>query len=51
MDDYEDLDAYSGDTVHAMFVDSDFEINTGELPELCEGSDLDDYIFTLIDWD
>lgn len=28
--DYEDLDQYNGDTIHDMYVDSDYEINIGE---------------------
>ena len=49
--DYEDLDIYNGDTIHDMYVDSDYQINTGELPEVFDEADLDDYIDNLNDWD
>lgn len=47
--DFDDLDTYNGDTIHDMYVDSDYEINTGELPELFDEADLDDYIDNLND--
>lgn len=31
MEEYEDLDAYNGDTEHDMCVDFDYNENTGEL--------------------
>lgn len=34
MDEYDDLDAYDGDPVHDMWVDSDYNENTGELSDL-----------------
>lgn len=58
--DYDDLDTYNGDIIHDMYVDSDFEINTSELPviglplaqqELFDEADLDDFIDNLNDWD
>lgn len=36
MDDYEDLGTYDGDTVHDMWVDSDYNENTDELDDLLE---------------
>ena len=47
--DYEELDTYNGDTIHDMYVDSDYEINTGEIPEVFDEADLDDYIDNLDD--
>lgn len=51
MDEYEDLDAYNGDTEHDMWVDFDYNENTGELSGLFEDSDIDSYINNLNDWD
>lgn len=51
MNDYDDLDAYNGDSEHDMWVDFDYNENTGELPELFEESDTDEYIDNLNDWD
>jgi hypothetical protein len=31
MDDYDDLSEYNGAIIHDMFVDSDYNANTGEL--------------------
>lgn len=31
MDELDDLGTYNGDTVHDMYVDYDYQINTGEL--------------------
>lgn len=36
MDEFDALDMYNGDTVHDMYVDSDYEINTGELPDILD---------------
>lgn len=49
--DYDDLDTYNGDTIHDMYVDSDYEINTGELPDVFDDAALDEYIANLNDWD
>ena len=49
--DFDDLDTYNGDTVHNMYVDSDYEINTGELSEVFDEADLDDFIDNLDDRD
>ena len=51
MDDYEDLDAYNGDTEHDMWVDFDYNENTGELSGIFDDSDMDSYINNLHDWD
>lgn len=51
MDEYEDLDAYNGDTEHDMWVDFDYNENTGELSGLFEENDLDQFIDNLDDWD
>ncbi len=51
MNEYEDLDIYNGDAVHDMEIDYDCHINTGELPECFEDTDLDTFIDNLNDWD
>lgn len=51
MGDYEDLDAYNGDTEHDMWVDFDYNENTGELSGIFDDSDMDSYINNLNDWD
>lgn len=51
MTDYDDLDTYNGDAVHDMELDFDYHINTGELPEYFEDSDLEQFIDNLNDWD
>ena len=47
MDEYEDLDAYNGDTEHDMWVDFDFNENTGELSDIFDDTDLNQYIDNL----
>lgn len=49
--DFDDLDTYNGNAIHVMYVGSDYEINTGELPEFFDEAYLDDYIDNLNDWD
>lgn len=49
--DFDDLDQYNGDTIHDIYVDSDYGINTSELPEVFNEADLDDFIDNLKDWD
>lgn len=49
MDALDDLGTYDGDTVHDMYVDYDYQINTGELGYVDE--DIDEYIDNLNDWD
>ncbi len=51
MDELDDLGTYDGDTVHDMYVDYDYHINTGELADELGDSDLDDFINNLNDWD
>ena len=50
-DEFEDLSQYSGDTVHDMWVDYDYNMNTGELSDYCDGGNLDEYINSDDDWD
>lgn len=49
--DYDDLNAYKGDPVHDIYVDYDYNINTGELPEFFDDTDLDQFIDDLNNWD
>lgn len=51
MDEYDDLNTYNGDSEHDMYVDYDYHISTGELPEFFENSDINKYINNLNDWD
>ena len=51
MTDYDELDTYNGDPVHDMEVDYDFHINTGELSDIFDDTDLDQFIDNLNDWD
>ena len=51
MADYDDLDAYNGDTEHDMWVDFDYHENTGELSDIFGDTDLDQFIDNLDDWD
>lgn len=51
MYEYEDLDIYDGNPVHDMNVDFDRYMNTGELSDLFEDTDFDDFIENLNDWD
>ena len=51
MDKYDDLYAYNYNPVHDMEVDYDFHINTGEISEVFEDTDLDAFINNLNDWD
>lgn len=50
MDEYVDLDTYNGNAVHDIWVDFDSSENTGT-PYVFDGSDLDEYIYKLNDWD
>lgn len=50
MDDYENLDTYNGDAVHDMWVDADYNENTGELPYVEDETGHDSYIDKLNDW-
>ena len=51
MDEYDDLNTYNGDPVHDGWVDFDYHENTGELADLFDESELDQYIDTFNDWD
>ena len=48
---YDDLDTYNGDPVHDGWVDFDYNEHAGELSDLFEETDLDQYIDNLNDWD
>lgn len=50
MDEYEDLDAYNGDTIHDMWVDFDYYETTGT-PDVFDEDNLDEFIDNLNDWD
>ena len=49
--DYDDLDTYDGDPVHDSRVDFDYNENTGELSDIFDDTDLDQFIDNLNDWD
>lgn len=49
MDELYDLDEYNGDTEHDMWVDFTNNENTGELPELFDDEDPDDFVDNLND--
>ena len=51
MDEYDDLNTYNWDPVYDGWVDFDYNENTGELSDLFEDTDLDDFIDDLNDWD
>lgn len=51
MDEYDDLGTYNGDTEHDMWVDFDYNENTGELSDIFDDTDLDQFIDNLNDWD
>ena len=51
MDEYDNLDTYNGNPVHDGWVNFDYNENTGELSDLFDESDLDQYIDILKDWD
>lgn len=48
--DYDDLDAYNGESNHDMWVDFDNFQNTGT-PDVFNDDDLDAFIDNLNDWD
>lgn len=50
-EEYENLEVYNGNAAHDMNVDFDYHMNTGELSEYFDDSDLDNYINNLNDWD
>ena len=51
MNEYDDLDIYNGDAVLDIEVAFDFHINSGELPDCFEDSDIETFIDNLNDWD
>lgn len=51
MDEYVDLDIYNGDPVHDSLVDSDYNENTGELPDCLDDTNIEIFIDNLNDWD
>ena len=51
MDEFDDLDAYNGDTEHDMWVDFTTNQYTGELADIFDESEIDDFIDNLDDWD
>ncbi|MDE5811867.1 MAG: hypothetical protein K2H61_06150 [Muribaculaceae bacterium] len=51
MSDFDALETYNGDSEHDMWVDFDYNENTGELSDLFDETDLDPNIDTLNDWD
>lgn len=46
---FDGLDTYDGDTVHDMYVDYDYQINTAQLGYVNE--DMDHHIDNLNEWD
>ena len=51
MDDYNVLYSFNGDVEHDMWVDFDYHENTGELSDIFDDTDLDQFIDNLDDWD
>lgn len=51
MDELENLDSYNGNPEHDSWVDYDYHENTGELSDLFDDSNMDDFINNLNDWD
>ena len=49
--DFDGLDTYDGDPVHDSWVDFDYNENTGELSDIFDDTDLDQFIDNLDDWD
>ena len=47
----DDLDTYNGDTEHDMLVDFTYNQYTGELADIFDDSEVDDFIDNLDDWD
>lgn len=43
MNEYNDLDTYTGDAIHDMWGDYDYNEKTGELPYIEEEIDLDNF--------
>ena len=51
MSEYDNLDSYNADSVYDGWVDFDYNENTGELSDLFDETDLDQYIDNLDDLD
>ena len=51
MDELNDLNTYNGDTEHDMWVDFTTNQYTGELADIFDDSEVDDFIDDLDDWD
>ena len=51
MEELDDLATYNGDTEHDMWVDFSTHEYTGELANIFDGSEVDDFIDNLDDWD
>lgn len=51
MDELEDLDKYNGDSEHDMWVDFTTNQYTGELADIFNDTEVDDFIDNLDDWD
>ena len=47
----DDLDTYNGNTEHDMWVDFTTDQYTGELADIFDDSEVDDFIDNLDDWD
>lgn len=48
---YKNLGAYNGDPVHDGRVNFDYHENTGELSDIFDDTDLDEFVDNLNDWD
>lgn len=51
METFDNLDSYSRDPEHDMWVDLDYQENTGELSDIFDDADIDEYVNNLNDWD
>ena len=51
MEDFEDLNRYNGDTEHDIWEDFDYNENTGDLADILDDTDLDQFIDNSNDWD
>ena len=51
MEEYEELNTYEGDPVCDGWVDFDYNETTGELSDIFDDTDLDQFIDNLNDWD
>ena len=51
MDELDELDTYNGDSEHDMWVAFTTNQYTGELADIFDDSEVDDFIDNLEDWD